>query len=83
MSKQFDPDLSDLRARIGADEYARTYRNVYQKTRTHGELRFSGKHYKNSAERIQALRKKYKDGVPDGTIEEMLGLKNGETAEKR
>lgn len=74
MPRTVDPDLLDLRERIGADEYRRTYTNVYQKTRTHGELRFSGKHYKNSAEKIQALREKYKNGVPDGTIEKMLGL---------
>ena len=36
-----------------------------------------------SPERISALREKYKNGVPDGTIEKMLGLKNGETAEER
>ena len=74
MPRTVDPDLLDYRARIGADDYERLYRNVYQKTRTHGELRFSGKHYENSAERIQALREKYKNGVPDGTIEKMLGL---------
>jgi hypothetical protein len=74
MPRTYDPDLLDLRARIGAEEYAKTYRNVYQKTTTHGERRFSGKHYKNSAEKLQALREKYKNGVPEGTIELMLEL---------
>ena len=83
MSRETDPELIDLRVKLGADEYKRLYLNIYQGTRTHGEKRFSGKHYKNTPERISALREKYKNGVPDGTIEKMLGLKNGETAEKR
>ena len=82
MPRESDPDLLDLRVQLGADAYARLYRNLYQGTREHGEKRYSGKHYKNTPERISALREKYKNGVPDGTIEIMLGLKNGETAKK-
>ena len=74
MARETDPELIDLRVRLGADEYSRQYRNLYQGTRTHGDKRYSGKHYKNSAERISALREKYRNGVPDGTIEKMLGL---------
>ena len=83
MPRESDPELIDLRVRLGADEYTRLYRNYYQLAKQHGEKRFSGKRYKNTPERISALREKYKNGVPDGTIEKMLGLKNGETAEKR
>ena len=83
MPRETDPELIDLRVKLGADEYSRLYRNYYQLALHHGEKRFSGKHYKNTPERISALREKYKNGVPDGTIEKMLGLKNGETAEKR
>lgn len=83
MPRESDPELIDLRVRLGADEYSRLYRNYYQQALQHGEKRFSGSHYKNTPERISALREKYKNGVPDGTIEKMLGLKNGETAEER
>ena len=82
MPRETDPELIDLRLRLGADEYLRLYRNNYQLAMQHGEKRYSGKHYKNTPERISALREKYKNGVPEGTIEIMLGLKNGETAKK-
>ena len=82
MPGETDPELIDFRVRLGADEYKRLYLNLYQGTREHGEKRYSGKHYKNTPERISALREKYKNGVPQGTVEIMLGLKNGETAKK-
>ena len=82
MPRETDPELIDFRVRLGADEYKRLYLNLYQGTREHGEKRYSGKHYKNTPERISALREKYKNGVPQGTVEIMLGLKNGETAKK-
>lgn len=34
--------------------------------------RFSGKFYKNSAERIEELKEKYADGIPEGTVESMV-----------
>lgn len=77
-----DPDFVELRERIGAENYRDLYRSVYTKTRNHGNVRFSGKHYKNSEERISKLKEKYKNGVPEGIISEMLGLRNGQTAEK-
>ena len=82
MRRVIDPDLNELRMRLGAEQYASLYRGVYSKTLNHGEARFSGRHYKNTAEKINALREKYKNGVPDGTIELMLELKHGETTEK-
>ena len=83
MPRENDPELNEMRLRIGNERYKSIYRGVYSKTLNHGEVRYSGLHYENSAERIQALREKYKNGVPDGTIELMLELKHGETAEKR
>ena len=83
MARIADPELTELRLRLGNENYRAVYRGIYSKTLNHGEARYSGRHYKNSPERISALREKYKNGVPDGTIEKMLGLKNGETAEKR
>lgn len=34
--------------------------------------RFSGKFYKNSAERIEEIKEKYADGIPEGTVESMV-----------
>jgi hypothetical protein len=34
--------------------------------------RFSGKHYKNSPEKLAAIKEKYKNGVSKSIIEEML-----------
>lgn len=81
--KCFDPDLIELRERIGAEKYMNIYRGVYTKTRNHGNARYSGMRYTNSKERIAALKEKYKNGVPEGVINEMVGLKNGETTEER
>ena len=36
--------------------------------------RYSGLDYENPKEKLLAIREKYKNGVPDGTIEEMLGI---------
>ena len=70
-----DPDLFELRERIGAEQYRDLYRNVYTKTRNHGNTRFSRKRYTNSKEHLSMLKEKYKNGVPDEAINEMLGIK--------
>ena len=36
--------------------------------------RYSGLDYENPKEKLLAIREKYKNGIPDGTIEEMLGI---------
>lgn len=36
--------------------------------------RFSGQSYENSKEKLMAIKEKYKNGVPEGTIEMMLGV---------
>lgn len=36
--------------------------------------RFSGLRYENSKEKLMEIREKYKNGVPAGTIEMMLGV---------
>ena len=35
--------------------------------------RYSGQSYENSKEKLMEIREKYKNGVPAGTIEMMLG----------
>lgn len=39
--------------------------------------RYSGQVYDNSKERLSAIRDKYKNGIPEGTIEAMLGIESG------
>lgn len=36
--------------------------------------RYSGLEYENSPEKLDAIREKYKNGIPEGTIEEWLGI---------
>ena len=36
--------------------------------------RYSGLDYENSQEKLDAIREKYKNGIPEGTIEEWLGI---------
>ena len=72
-----DPDFLELQEKLGADKYRELYRNIYTKTRNHGEARFSGLKYKNSDEKLLLLKAKYKNGVPDGVINELLGIVNG------
>ena len=36
--------------------------------------RYSGQSYENSKEKLMAIREKYKNGVPEGTIEMMMGI---------
>lgn len=83
MPRVMDPELSELRLRLGVKEYHHLYIKTYERTRNAGKKRYSGKRYENPADRISALREKYKNGVPSGTIEEMLGLNNGKTTEER
>ena len=42
---------------------------IYAKSK---QRRFSGKVYENSHEKIQAIKEKYKNGIPNGTIESMI-----------
>ncbi len=39
--------------------------------------RYSGQVYDNSKEKLLAIRDKYKNGIPEGTIEAMLGIESG------
>lgn len=34
--------------------------------------RYSGRFYRNSSERLEEIRAKYADGIPDGTVESMV-----------
>lgn len=48
---------------------------IYTVSKTnHG--RYSGLNYKNSQEKLESIREKYRNGVPSGTIEEWLGIES-------
>lgn len=49
----------------------------YGKLKGHFKGRYSGKTYENPKEKLLAIRDKYKNGIPDGTIEAMLGIESG------
>ena len=67
-------DKQCKRGRPGDIELARLREEFGQVRRTvHG--RFSGRNYTNSPEKIEAIKAKYKNGIPPGTIELMVGLK--------
>ena len=40
--------------------------------------RYSGLEYENSQEKLDAIREKYKNGIPEGTIEAWLGIGGAE-----
>lgn len=49
---------------------------IYTVSKTnHG--RYSGLNYKNTKEKLLAIRDKYKNGIPEGIIEAMLGIESG------
>ena len=72
-----DPELAEYHDRIGAEEYKKQYTSLYEKTKYNRKYnrRYSGRKYVNSDSKIQALKEKYKNGVPEKEINKMLGIK--------
>lgn len=68
-----DPELAEYYDRIGAEEYKKQYASLYQMGKYNA--RYSGRKYVNSESKIQALKDKYKNGVPEKEINKMLGIK--------
>ena len=70
-----DEELKDYQERIGAERYRDLYLYETNKVRrlTKSNERYSGKHYANSVEKLNAIRQKYKNGVTQEIIEEWLG----------
>ena len=68
-----DKELSDFRHQIGNTAYRRQYETLYrfaeQSTR-----RNSGKEYENTKDHLQSLKEKYKNGVNNDIIKEMVGM---------
>ena len=68
--KALDDELEAYRIRIGDYEFKRQYLYAYHFTQN--SKRFSGNIYTNSEEKLEQLREKYKNGVPDGIVETMV-----------
>lgn len=66
-----DEELRGYQQLIGRTEYSRQYVQLYQEARQK-KTRYSGKQYTNTKEHLQALKDKYKNGVPAGTIKAMI-----------
>lgn len=66
-----DEELRGYRELIGNKEFRRQYQRLYQEA-VQSPKRYSGKEYKNSPEKLKAIREKYKKGVTDKTVKEML-----------
>lgn len=66
-------ELLQYRRRIGDAEYRKQYLALYrfaeQSTR-----RNSGKEYENTKDHLQSLKEKYKNGVNNDIIKEMVGM---------
>ena len=69
-----DKELIAYRHTIGIEEYTKQYRTLYQQGKSK-EKRYSGKVYQNSKTKLDSLREKYKNGVSQSTINQMLGIK--------
>lgn len=69
-----DPDLVAYRELVGSAEYDRQYFNLWQKTRVWSkcDVRASGRQYTNSAEKLEALKKKYAGGVKREDVERLV-----------
>ena len=66
-----DEELRDYKELVGNKEFRKQYQRLYQEARQCPK-RYSEKEYKNPPEKIKALREKYKKGVTDKTVKEML-----------
>lgn len=68
-----DTELRAYRNLIGSKEYHRQYTQLYNGTRTN--TRHSGLSYTNDTAKLKAIKDKYKNGVSDNVINEMVGIK--------
>ena len=66
-----DDELRAYQQRIGAKEYERQYHRLYSEA-IQCNKRYSGKEYTNSSDKLRTLREKYKNGVTDKAVKEMV-----------
>lgn len=63
-----EQDLYEYRLAVGNAEFWREYRRLSRPTKR----RHSGRTYENPPEKIEAIREKYKNGVPMESIEKLV-----------
>ena len=69
-----DEELRDYQERIGDEQYRALYLYEMNKVRrlTKNNVRYSGKDYVNSEEKLNDIKEKYKNGVTIEDITEMV-----------
>ena len=67
-----DDELRAYQQMIGAKEYKRQYHALYSEASRLSNKRYSEKEYKNTPDKLKALKEKYKNGATDKTIREMV-----------
>lgn len=74
--KKTDPDFEILVQEMGKKNFRRLYNTLYTGSRYHAKTnkRASGKTYENSPEKLQAIKEKYKNGIPEGEIEKWFDI---------
>ena len=75
--RQLEPEMQEIQDKIGAEAYGKLYAKIYTKTSNSGNKRYSGMHYCNTKEKLEAIKMKYANGVPVGEIEKMVRGENG------
>lgn len=73
MRKNGDAELTAYRNLIGHEVYDKQYKALYNQSR-HNK-RYSELHYTNDKIKLEAIKEKYKNGVSDDIIKEMVGIK--------
>ena len=68
--KQLDKLL--LESNTSMKEYKAMYHHIYQQMRDGRNIRYSGKEYTNTPERLQAIKDKYANGVTPEILAEMF-----------
>ena len=70
-----DEDLRAYQKRIGAKQYRALF--MYEANKSirlaKNNIRYSGKHYVNSEEKLDDIKQKYKKGIMQEIMEEWLG----------
>ena len=66
-----DKELKEYCDRIGRKEYRKEYCRLYSEAKQHKE-RYSKLEYKNSKEKINQIKEKYKNGVTPEILAEFI-----------
>ena len=67
-----DEELEKYKRKIGIKRYVREYNTLYNQPLQNPNKRFSKRKYKNSKEKINQIKEKYKNGVTIEHIKEMF-----------